>query len=159
MTDAQYKPIHIISRGVIIDNDHILLTYHPTSEHLYTNLPGGHVEWNESIVDAVLRELLEETGEIFKDPLYLGILEYSFHRPKSSQEVFQHEINFIFQVESDHVKYPNLPTSPEKDCAFKWLSLKEFPSSNLLPEPLKDLVPSWLDSTKKPSLASYLTRV
>ncbi|MEI8320665.1 MAG: NUDIX domain-containing protein [Alphaproteobacteria bacterium] len=151
--EQSYKPIHFISRAVIIDQDHLLVTYHPPSEHIYTNLPGGHVEWSEGAETAIKRELLEETGLVFQKTQFLGVLEYSFER---SGGCHTHECNFVFWAESAEVKYPFIPTSPEQNCAFKWVALGDLEGTNLMPEPLRTLIPLWVNNPHKPRLDSSL---
>jgi len=47
--------------AVIVDGDHVLLTWYNGSQPQWT-LPGGGVEFDESLEEAVVREVLEETG-------------------------------------------------------------------------------------------------
>ena len=39
-------------------------------------LPGGHIELGESIVDAVVREMKEETGLMIKSPRLCGVKQF-----------------------------------------------------------------------------------
>jgi 8-oxo-dGTP diphosphatase len=66
--------IHTLSRGVILDQGHILLAYDPRPHpyHYYElntcfyYLPGGHIDHHESAQDALIREMQEETGGCHK---------------------------------------------------------------------------------------------
>ncbi|MDP1975362.1 MAG: NUDIX domain-containing protein, partial [Alphaproteobacteria bacterium] len=59
---TKYNNIHVLSRAVIIDQDHILLCKTLDLQINFYFLPGGHVEHGESVCEAVLRELKEESG-------------------------------------------------------------------------------------------------
>ena len=54
--------IHVLSRAVTMDRDHILVCKTLDLPISFYFLPGGHVEHGESAEDAVLRELFEESG-------------------------------------------------------------------------------------------------
>ena len=60
---------------VIKDTNEIIFSVEPrvfTKNKVCVNLPAGYIEGNENGVDAAIRELLEETGYIFKDYIHLG---------------------------------------------------------------------------------------
>ncbi len=66
--------IHVLSRGVIIDKDHILLCKTLDLPINFYFLPGGHVEHSESASDALLRELIEEAGAGVSHQKIFGLL-------------------------------------------------------------------------------------
>ena len=61
----------------LIHNEDIYLLQDRVKEDWkgYT-LPGGHVEPGESIVDAVVREMKEETGLMIKSPRLCGVKQF-----------------------------------------------------------------------------------
>ncbi len=63
--------------AVVVDQDKILLVrrrFEPSAG--YWSFPGGHVEPGETLEEAVLRELLEETGLVGYSPKLLAVTEY-----------------------------------------------------------------------------------
>lgn len=56
--------------GVVIKRDEILMVRHVHSGRDYWTLPGGGIDDGESIFDAAVREVIEETG-IYVDPIKL----------------------------------------------------------------------------------------
>ena len=51
---------HFTATGFVVRNNHVLLHWHPKVQAWLP--PGGHIDKNEDPVQAVLREILEETG-------------------------------------------------------------------------------------------------
>jgi 8-oxo-dGTP diphosphatase len=135
--------IHVLSRAVIIDEDHILLCKALDVPISFYFLPGGHVEHGESVVGALLRELIEETGAHFKIKRFLGCLEYSFE-PGYSSICHNHEYNFIFEAESESLKIGKQIASLEDHIELNWISLNQLSKIDLRAEPLKTLIPQWL---------------
>lgn len=150
------SPIHCLSRAVIIQQDHLLVSYNPQATFPYVYLPGGHIENGESAEHSLIRELKEETALDFKIQRFLGVLEYSFSPIKEAQKICHtHEYNFCFFAHSPMLKGLALPPEPEQEkVRFKWVSLSDLSSSNLLPAPLINLVPLWLQS---PSTANFFS--
>ena len=58
------------------DGDRILLQNRVKSDWRGYTLPGGHVERGESFVDAVVREMKEETGLTVIDPRLVGVKQF-----------------------------------------------------------------------------------
>ena len=61
---------------LVEDGDKILLQNRVKNDWKGYALPGGHVEPGESFVDAVVREIKEETGLTIKSPQLAGIKQF-----------------------------------------------------------------------------------
>lgn len=61
---------------LIKDGDRILLQNRVKKDWQGYTLPGGHVECGESFVDAVIREMKEETGLTIIRPKMVGIKQF-----------------------------------------------------------------------------------
>lgn len=147
---------HLLSRAVIIHDDHLLLAYDPRKEpkHYYEfnvafyYLPGGHIEFNESAEAAVLREIYEETGFDSHIERFLGILEHSWSFPGDEVCCHTHEINFIFKVKLKEVNGLTTIFQKEDHVAFRWIPLKEIHDIDFRPESLKNILPQWFADYK-----------
>jgi len=107
-------------RGIIVNGDKILLSYE-SKEDKYL-IPGGGLEDNETLLDCVKRELLEETGYIVSPKEeYLEINEY-FYWNKNWLHV-QHY--FVCEILKDTHK--QLLTDCEKEAGLitKWVSIQK----------------------------------
>lgn len=86
------------------------------------DLPGGHIEPNEDIFGAMIREAKEELGIIIKreDMKIIHI----YHQYKKDK------LKFVFQVK----KYTNpiKNTEPEKCQELKWVEIQKLPN-NIIP--------------------------
>ena len=61
---------------LIQDGNRVLLQNRVKNDWKGYTLPGGHVEAGESFVDAVVREMKEETGLSIKNPRIVGIKHF-----------------------------------------------------------------------------------
>jgi len=61
---------------LIHDKDRYLLQDRISDDWKGYTLPGGHIEPGESIVDAVIREMKEETGLAIKNPRLCGVKQF-----------------------------------------------------------------------------------
>ena len=61
---------------LIHDADRVLLQDRISEDWKGYTLPGGHVEIGESIVDAAVREMKEETGLTILDPRLCGVKQF-----------------------------------------------------------------------------------
>lgn len=60
----------------IINNKILMIRHKRGINKGYMNFPGGKKENNESMEDCVIRETLEETGILIKNPQKIGYMEF-----------------------------------------------------------------------------------
>ena len=140
--------IHVLSRAVIVDQGHILLCKTLDLAIGFYFLPGGHIEHEESAQTALLRELVEETGAVCTIKRFLGCLEYSFE-PGYSSICHNHEYNFVFEAESDLLKFGYTVPQQEKHIELVWIPLDKLSEIDFRAEPLKQLVPKWFEAKEE----------
>jgi 8-oxo-dGTP pyrophosphatase MutT (NUDIX family) len=73
-----WKP-HVTVAAVVEQQGKFLLVEEHTSEGVLFNQPAGHMEAGESLLDAVIRETLEESAYHFLPTALVGI--YQWHQP------------------------------------------------------------------------------
>lgn len=73
---ARIEPIELANLCLVSDGDRILLQNRIKRDWQGYALPGGHVEPKESIVEAVIREIYEETGLTILSPKLCGVKQF-----------------------------------------------------------------------------------
>lgn len=71
----QWKP-NVTVAAIVEDNGRFLLVEEDADNHVVFNQPAGHLEKNESLINAVRREVLEETGWEFEPQSLVGVYLY-----------------------------------------------------------------------------------
>lgn len=122
--------IEIIARAAILHRGKILLCKRKVADYFF--LPGGHVEFGESIPAALSREIKEELGVSVKKIKFLAIAENIFKYKKYKSGI-AHEINFLYQVSLKN----NNVRALEKHLTFEWVDLKSIGKRKILPEIIK----------------------
>jgi len=114
--DMIWKP-HLTVAAVIENAGRFLLVEERISGQSVYNQPAGHLEDNESLVDAVVRETLEETAWHFRPEAIIGI--YRWRHP-DNQESF---IRISFKGQALY----HDPDAELDDCIERilWLTHKE----------------------------------
>lgn len=79
MRENQWKP-NVTVAAVIERDGKYLLVEEETAEGIRFNQPAGHLEEGESLLEAVVREALEETRYVFRPTSLVGI--YQWPRPQ-----------------------------------------------------------------------------
>ncbi len=72
------KPQKVILTNMcqISDGENILIEHKTGSSYTGVTFPGGHIEENEPLTDAIVREVYEETGLTIQNPLMCGIYDW-----------------------------------------------------------------------------------
>lgn len=83
-----------------IDNNQVIMAY---NQRRGREIPGGHVDPGESLIEAAIRECLEETGYEINDIIPIGFLRmisdgevpqgWNYPHPISYQQIFAGEIS------------------------------------------------------------------
>lgn len=110
---------------------HYLLQNRVKNDWQGFTLPGGHVEPNESIVDAVVREMKEETGLTVTDPKLCGVEQFPIEEGRY--------IVFLFQA----TQYKGELVSSEEGQMY-WIKTEELNHVNLVDD-FEDLLDVMLD--------------
>jgi 8-oxo-dGTP pyrophosphatase MutT (NUDIX family) len=70
-----WKP-HVVVAALVQQDGRFLMVEETTEEGIQYNQPAGHLEANESLIAAVVRETLEETAHHFLPEALLGIYRW-----------------------------------------------------------------------------------
>jgi 8-oxo-dGTP pyrophosphatase MutT (NUDIX family) len=70
-----WKP-HVVVAAIVEQDGRFLMVEEVTEDGIQFNQPAGHLEANESLQDAVVREALEETAHHFVPEALLGIYRW-----------------------------------------------------------------------------------
>jgi 8-oxo-dGTP pyrophosphatase MutT (NUDIX family) len=80
--------LHVTVAAIIERDNHFLMVEEIVNGKTVINQPAGHVESNESFLDAVVRETLEETNWHFQPESAIGI--YRWQIPGTDQIYLRH---------------------------------------------------------------------
>jgi 8-oxo-dGTP pyrophosphatase MutT (NUDIX family) len=123
----------LLVRALIIRDRKILVCQTVGRDYFF--LPGGHVEFSETLRVALRRELYEELGAIVKGAEFIGGVENIFQQDGQAR----HEISFVFQTEIDLKEV----VSKEDHVNFFWFTMDQFVDANIVPPAMKDAIIQW----------------
>ncbi len=129
---------HVGANCIVMRDGKVLLGLRKGSGEGKWGLPGGHLEWGESLEHAALRELEEETGLVAESAEFVGVVNDVRERSGETQ----HRIQFAFLIEN--VKGEPEVLEPEKCAGWEWFSIEELPPS--VWEPFQDQLRGFIES-------------
>jgi phosphatase NudJ len=140
---SQFKPNTTVA-AVIHHNGKFLFVEEREKNRLVFNQPAGHLEENESLITAIQREVLEETGLTLTPDFLCGI--YYFHRP----DLKLYFLRFCFVIELTQL----LQGQPQDDEIINthWFTLEQIKekSAQLRSSMVLECVEDYLAGNKIP---------
>lgn len=92
-----------VTVAAVIERDgHFLLVEEETSDGIRFNQPAGHLDPNESLIDAVARETLEEAAYDFTPTALLGMYMSRYLSSRTKQEVTYLRFAFTGELGRSH---------------------------------------------------------
>ncbi|MFC5406874.1 NUDIX domain-containing protein [Cohnella soli] len=142
--ETKNQTYHVLARGIILSDDFILIAHCKGMDNTF--LPGGHVEFKESIRKTLTREIMEELGQECSIQQYIGCVEADFELPES----YHQEINHLFIVALNKINHEVNPTSNENHLEFYWIHKNDMDKYNLQPSPVRDLIMRYINKEQGP---------
>lgn len=130
---APYRPTFVTVDAVVIQSGHILLIERGRTpgKGLWA-LPGGFVDGNETLLDASIRELREETNLAVSEAVLKGSRhsQHTFDDPYRSARGRTITQAFYFILENDPAGLPKVQGGDDAQRAF-WLPLAELDAQKM----------------------------
>jgi 8-oxo-dGTP diphosphatase len=104
---------------MIYDKEKVLIQNKINSDYDGVTFPGGHVEKGESFTDAVIREVLEETGLSISQPQLCGIKDWTQ----------DNGARYVVLLYKTNVFSGSLKSSEEGRV--EWIDIKDLPKKKL----------------------------
>jgi len=107
LNPSDSPPLGLVTsvRAILTRGPQIMVMRDPDGEHI---VPGGRLDGGEGLLEALRRELLEETGwSIRDDPVLIGMFHYHIHSPKPVGHRYPYPdfLQLLYRAEADR-HYP-----------------------------------------------------
>lgn len=113
--------VELTALCLIYQGDRYLLQDRVKEDWRGMTLPGGHIEPNESITDAVIREMKEETGLTIHRPKLCGVKQFPIENGRY----------IVFLFKTDQFEGEIVSSDEGK---MLWVSKNELTNYNLVPD-------------------------
>ena len=113
--------VELTALCLIYQGDRYLLQDRVKEDWRGMTLPGGHIEPNESITDAVIREMKEETGLTIHKPKLCGVKQFPIENGRY----------IVFLFKTDQFEGEIVSSDEGK---MLWVSKNELTNYNLVPD-------------------------
>ena len=111
----------IVVTGILKDKDLFLVVRRSKEDDLYPGcweFPGGHIEFGETISDALKRELKEEIGfSDFDNPIITNYTDEV--KEKSGKTIHNIELDFIIEANKENINITLSKEHTEYACVSK----------------------------------------
>lgn len=132
------KNFEVCLRAIIQNRGKILICFQKKKGYYF--FPGGHLNFGESVKNALFREIKEELNVKILKYSFIGIIDNIFIEDKQKH----HEINLVFKVRVDKIR----EKSKERHIDFIFLDKNKFSKEKILPIALQKAILKWLKDKK-----------
>jgi 8-oxo-dGTP diphosphatase len=134
-------PIRVSTKAIIYRNETILCSHYRAENVEYYILPGGGVNGEEMAAEAVVREVLEETGYAIQADELAFVREFIPSRLGSRrfrEKFHQLELYFICSLVKQEPQEPTEHDKNQVGCV--WLPLNNLGDYNFYPATMKESI-------------------
>jgi len=137
------EKFEVCVRVIIWQRNKILICKH--REKGYYFFLGGHLEFGESIPQALSREIKEELGIDIKKYSFIGLVDNIYEEEGQKH----HEINLVFDTKVDRIPKSRVIEETKKDhIEFILFDKKRFSKEKVLPTALQETILKWQKAKK-----------